>query len=142
MPEIDPLEQRCISVVRGLAMDAPQAANSGHQGTAMALAPLAHVLWTRVMAYDPEAPDWPDRDRFVLSAGHASILQYSMLHLMGYPLTMDDLKAFRQWEFGYPRPPRGRPHHRHRGDHRPVGPGIWQCGWHGVGRTKPAGQAG
>lgn len=97
MPEIDPLEQRCISVVRGLAMDAPQAANSGHQGTAMALAPLAHVLWTRVMAYDPEAPDWPDRDRFVLSAGHASILQYSMLHLMGYPLTMDDLKAFRQW---------------------------------------------
>ena len=97
MPEINPLEQRCISVVRGLAMDAPQAANSGHQGTAMALAPLAHVLWTRVMAYDPEAPDWPDRDRFVLSAGHASILQYSMLHLMGYPLTMDDLKAFRQW---------------------------------------------
>lgn len=76
-------------------MDAPQAANSGHQKEAppWPLAPLAHVLWTRVMAYDPEAPDWPDRDRFVLSAGHASILQYSMLHLMGYPLTMDDLKG-------------------------------------------------
>ncbi len=97
MSTIDPLEQRCISVVRALAMDGPQAANSGHQGTAMALAPLAHVLWTRVMSYDPADPTWADRDRFVLSAGHASILQYSMLHLTGYPLTMDDLKAFRQW---------------------------------------------
>ncbi|MEZ5381270.1 MAG: transketolase [Microthrixaceae bacterium] len=97
MTEIDPLEQRCISVVRGLSMDGPQAANSGHQGTAMALAPLAHVLWTRQMSYDPASPDWPDRDRFVLSAGHASILQYSMLYLTGYPLTMDDLRQFRQW---------------------------------------------
>ena len=97
MSTIDPLEERCISVVRALAMDGPQAANSGHQGTAMALAPLAHVLWTRVMSYDPADPDWADRDRFVLSAGHASILQYSMLHLTGYPLTLDDLKEFRQW---------------------------------------------
>ncbi|MCB1027015.1 MAG: transketolase, partial [Microthrixaceae bacterium] len=102
MPVIDPLEQRCISVVRGLAMDAPDAANSGHQGTAMALAPLAHVLWTRVMSYDPADPSWPDRDRFVLSAGHASILQYSMLHLTGYPLSLDDLKAFRQWDSATP----------------------------------------
>jgi transketolase len=95
---VDPaLELRAINVIRGLAMDAPQAANSGHPGTAMALAPLAHVLWTRVMTYDAEAPDWPDRDRFVLSAGHASILLYSMLHLTGYGLTLDDLKAFRQW---------------------------------------------
>ena len=91
------LEQRAINVIRGLAMDAPQAANSGHPGTAMALAPLAHVLWTRIMRYDAEAPDWPDRDRFVLSAGHASILLYSMLHLTGYGLTLDDLRAFRQW---------------------------------------------
>ncbi len=78
-------------------MDAPAKANSGHQGTAMALAPLAHVLYTRVMKYDASAPDWFDRDRFVLSAGHASILQYSMLHLAGFGLTLDDLKAFRQW---------------------------------------------
>ena len=92
-----PLEQRAINVIRGLAMDAPQAANSGHPGTAMALAPLAHVLWTRVMRYDAEAPHWPDRDRFVLSAGHASILLYSMLHLTGFGLTRDDLRAFRQW---------------------------------------------
>src|ERR671919_2235612 len=91
------LEQRAINVIRGLAMDAPQAANSGHPGTAMALAPLAHVLWTRIMTYDAEAPDWPDRDRFVLSAGHASILLYSMLHLTGYGVTIDDLKSFRQW---------------------------------------------
>lgn len=95
---IDPdLERRSIDVIRGLAMDAPHAANSGHQGTAMALAPLAHVLWTRVMTYDAADPDWPDRDRFILSAGHASILQYSMLHLTGFGLTLDDLRDFRQW---------------------------------------------
>ncbi len=91
------LEQLGINVIRGLAMDGPQKANSGHPGTAMALAPLAHILWTRVMRHDPSAPDWPDRDRFVLSVGHASILLYSMLHLTGYDLTLDDLKAFRQW---------------------------------------------
>jgi len=91
------LEHRAINVVRGLAMDAPHAARSGHQGTAMALAPLAHVLWTRILKYDASDPEWPDRDRFVLSAGHASILLYSMLHLTGYDLTLDDLKAFRQW---------------------------------------------
>jgi transketolase len=91
------LEQLGIDVIRGLAMDAPHAARSGHQGTAMALAPLAHVLWTRVMTYDADAPDWPDRDRFVLSAGHASILLYSMLYLTGYGLELDDLRAFRQW---------------------------------------------
>ncbi len=91
------LEQRAINVIRGLAMDAPHAARSGHQGTAMALAPLAHVLWTRVMRYDATAPHWPDRDRFVLSAGHASILLYSMLHLTGYDLSLDDLRQFRQW---------------------------------------------
>ncbi|HYZ99888.1 MAG TPA: transketolase, partial [Acidimicrobiales bacterium] len=91
------LEQRAINVIRGLAMDAPQAANSGHPGTAMALAPLAHVLWTRILRYDAAAPEWPDRDRFVLSAGHASILLYSMLHLTGYALSRDDLEAFRQW---------------------------------------------
>jgi transketolase len=91
------LERRGINVIRGLAMDAPHRARSGHQGTAMALAPLAHVLWTRVLRYDAGAPDWPDRDRFVLSAGHASILQYSLLHLTGYGLSLDDLRAFRQW---------------------------------------------
>jgi transketolase len=95
---VDPvLERRAIDVIRGLAMDAPHRARSGHQGTAMALAPLAHVLWTRIMRYDAGAPEWPDRDRFVLSAGHASILLYSMLHLTGYDLTLQDLEEFRQW---------------------------------------------
>ena len=86
-----------VNVIRGLAMDAPEEAHSGHSGTAMALAPLAHVLWTRVMRYDPRDPAWPDRDRFVLSCGHACILQYAMLHLTGYDLSLDDLRRFRQW---------------------------------------------
>jgi transketolase len=103
------LDQRAINVVRGLAMDAPNAARSGHQGTAMALSPLAFVLWTRIMRYDASAPDWADRDRFVLSAGHASILLYSMLHLTGYGLSLEDLREFRQWESLTP----GHPEHGH-----------------------------
>jgi transketolase len=90
------LEQLGINVIRGLAMDAPQRANAGHPGTAMALAPLAHVLWTRIMTYDPSEPDWPDRDRFVLSCGHACILLYSMLYLTGYGVELEDLRQFRQ----------------------------------------------
>ena len=90
------LEQLGINVIRGLAMDAPQKANSGHPGTAMALAPLAHVLWTRIMKYDPSDPAWPDRDRFVLSCGHACILLYTMLYLTGYGLELEDLERFRQ----------------------------------------------
>ena len=78
-------------------MDGPHAARSGHQGTAMALAPLGHVLWSRVMEYDASDPSWPDRDRFILSAGHASILLYSMLYLTGHGLTIEDLRNFRQW---------------------------------------------
>ncbi len=93
----DDLEQRAINVIRGLAMDMPQAAECGHPGTAMALAPLAHVLWTRVMSYDAAESEWPDRDRFILSCGHASVLLYSMLHLTGFDLSLDDLRAFRQW---------------------------------------------
>jgi transketolase len=98
-----------INVVRGLAMDAPEKANSGHSGTAMALAPLAHVLWTRIMRHDPADPTWPDRDRFVLSNGHASILLYSFLHLTGYDLTLEDIRQFRQWESRTP----GHPEHHH-----------------------------
>jgi transketolase len=103
------LEQLGIDVIRGLAMDAPERAHSGHSGTAMALAPLAHVLFTRVMRHDPTDPAWPDRDRFVLSNGHASILLYSMLYLCGYGLTLDDLRAFRQWGSKTP----GHPENRH-----------------------------
>ena len=90
-------------------MDAPLYAKSGHQGTAMALAPLAHVLFSRVMRYDPANPSWPDRDRFILSNGHASILQYSMLYLAGFGLEIDDIKGFRQWGSLTP----GHPEARH-----------------------------
>ena len=91
------VQTRAINVIRGFAMDAPQRANSGHPGTAMALAPLAYTLFTRIMTYDASAPTWPDRDRFVLSGGHASILQYAMLHLTGFGLELSDLEEFRQW---------------------------------------------
>ena len=93
-PEID---TQAVSLIRGLAMDAPLAAKSGHQGTAMALAPVAHVLFSRVMKFDPRDPAWPDRDRFILSGGHASILQYALLYLCGHGLSLDDLREFRQW---------------------------------------------
>jgi transketolase len=96
-----------INTVRTLSMDAVQKADSGHPGTPMALAPLAYVLWTRHMRYDPRDPAWPDRDRFVLSAGHASMLLYSALFLTGYDLSLDDLKQFRQWGSKTP----GHPEH-------------------------------
>ncbi|MYA75600.1 MAG: transketolase [Acidimicrobiaceae bacterium] len=90
-------DERAVAIIRGISMDAPHAARSGHQGTAMSLAPLAHVLFSRIMKYDAQHPHWPDRDRFVLSAGHVSILQYVMLYLAGFGLTLDDLRDFRQW---------------------------------------------
>jgi len=86
-----------IDTIRGLAMDAVQRANSGHPGTAMALAPLGYTLFKRVLRLNPQDPEWPNRDRFVLSAGHACVLQYALLHLVGYDLGLEDLKRFRQW---------------------------------------------
>jgi transketolase len=90
------LDELCVNTIRTLAMDAVEKAKSGHPGTPMALAPLGYVLYTRVMRHSPEQPEWFDRDRFVLSAGHASMLLYSLLYLTGYGLTLDDLKNFRQ----------------------------------------------
>ena len=91
------IESRGINVVRGLTVDAVQKASSGHAGTPMALAPLAHVLFTRIMTYDASDPHWPDRDRFVLSNGHASMLLYSYLYLTGFGLELSDIEQFRQW---------------------------------------------
>jgi transketolase len=91
------LEERCIDTIRFLAVDGVQKANSGHPGMPMGAAAAAYTLFTRHLRYDPADPAWPDRDRFVLSAGHASMLLYSMLHLTGYDVSLDDLKAFRQW---------------------------------------------
>ncbi len=91
------LERLCINTIRTLAMDAVQKANSGHPGTPMGMAPVGYTLFTRFLKHDPGDPSWPDRDRFVLSAGHACLLQYALLHLTGYDLSLDDIKSFRQW---------------------------------------------
>jgi transketolase len=103
------LDLLCINTVRTLSMDAVQQADSGHPGTPMALAPLGYVLFTRTMRFDPVDPAWPNRDRFILSCGHASMLLYSCLYLTGYDLTLEDLKQFRQWGSKTP----GHPEHGH-----------------------------
>jgi transketolase len=94
---VQPIDDLCINTIRTLSIDAVQKANSGHPGMPLGAAPMAHILWTRHLRHSPTNPKWPDRDRFVLSAGHASMLLYSLLFLTGYDLTMDDIKQFRQW---------------------------------------------
>ena len=90
------LKKLCVDTVRVFSADMVQAANSGHPGAPMGCAPLAHLLFSNAMTYDPSSPDWANRDRFVLSNGHACALQYSMLHLTGYDLSVEDCKKFRQ----------------------------------------------
>jgi len=107
MPE--ELDQLAIDTIRTLSMDAVQAANSGHPGTPMALAPLGWLLFSKLRRHDPSHPRWADRDRFVLSCGHASMLQYSLLHLSGYDLPLNELREFRQWDSKTP----GHPEYRH-----------------------------
>ncbi len=103
------IEQLSIDTIRTLSMDAVQKANAGHPGTAMALAPLAYLLYGEVLRGNPASPHWPNRDRFILSAGHACVLQYSALHLTGYNLSLEELKRFRQWQSATP----GHPEFRH-----------------------------
>src|ERR671938_2070691 len=91
------LDELCVNTIRTLSMDAVQNANSGHPGAPMALAPAAYLLYTRFMRHNPRDPEWPDRDRFVLSAGHGSMLLYAALHLSGYDLPLEEIKRFRQW---------------------------------------------
>ncbi len=91
------LDQLSIDTIRTLSIDGVQKANSGHPGAPMGAAPMAYVLWTRFLRHAPTRPDWPNRDRFVLSAGHASMLLYSLLHLTGYAVSLEDLESFRQW---------------------------------------------
>ena len=91
------LDELCINTIRMLSIDMVQEANSGHPGMPMGVAPMAYVLWTRFLKHNPQNPTWPDRDRFVLSAGHGSALLYSLLHLTGYPLPIEEIKRFRQW---------------------------------------------
>lgn len=103
------VEKLAVDAIKVLSMDAVQAANSGHPGTPMALAPVGYVLWTCHLRHSPRDPKWPGRDRFVLSAGHASMLLYSLLHLSGYDLSLDDIRQFRQWDSKTP----GHPEHGH-----------------------------
>ena len=90
------LETKAINTIRTLSIDAVQQANSGHPGMPLGAAPMAYVLWTEFMRHNPRNPEWPDRDRFVLSGGHGSMLLYSLLHLTGYDLPLDEIKRFRQ----------------------------------------------
>ena len=107
--DIQKIENLCINTIRFLSADAVQKAQSGHPGTAMGAAPIGYLLWKEFLRHSPLQPDWVNRDRFVLSSGHASMLLYSLLHLSGYPLTIEDLKEFRQWGSKTP----GHPEYRH-----------------------------
>src|SRR5574340_1415972 len=102
-------EERSINTIRMLAVDMVQKADSGHPGLPMGAAAMAYVLWTKFLKHNPANPSWPDRDRFVLSAGHGSALLYSLLHLTGYGLSLAEIKRFRQWGGEAP----GHPEHAH-----------------------------
>ena len=106
-PTSESIAQLCVNSIRFLSIDAVQKANSGHPGAPMGAAPMAYVLWDKFLKHNPADPSWPDRDRFVLSAGHASMLLYSLLHLTGYALSLDDVREFRQWGSKTP----GHPEH-------------------------------
>ena len=140
------LDQLSINTIRTLSMDAVQAANSGHPGTPMALAPVAYTLWQKYLRYDPNDPIWPDRDRFVLSNGHASMLLYSLLHLAqvkavdsnyhmpgAMALTLDDLKKFRQIDSKTPGHPEYRSDERRGNHHGPARAGRGHQRGHGHG---------
>jgi transketolase len=96
MPVDSALELKCVNTIRAVSADQPQAASSGHPGAPMGCAPMAYLLWTEFMKYSSKDPKWINRDRFVLSNGHACAMQYTMLHLTGYNLSVDDLKQFRK----------------------------------------------
>ena len=126
------------NAIRALAMDAVQKADSGHPGMPMGMADVATVLFTRFLKFDPSHPEWPDRDRFVLSAGHGSMLLYALLYLTGYPdMDIEQLKSFRQLGSRTPGPPRIWPRPRHRDDDRAARPGSRQRGRHGSRRAHP-----
>ena len=126
------IDQKCVETIRFLAADAVQKANSGHPGMPVGMAPAAYTLWTKIMRHNPANPQWLNRDRFVLSAGHGSTLIYSMLHLCGYDMSLEDLKGFRQWGSKTPGHPEYGKTPRYRSNHRPAGPGRIQCRRHGA----------
>lgn len=118
-----PIEAKAISAIRVLSADTVQKANSGHPGMPIGAAPAAYAIWSD-MRHDPKHPTWPGRDRFVLSSGHASSLLYSLLHLYGYGLTMEDMQQFRQYGSLTPGHPEYGPHRWRGSDNRPARSGI------------------
>ena len=133
-----PTQRRLANAIRALAMDAVEAANSGHPGMPMGMADAATALFTRHLKHDPSRPNWPDRDRFVLSAGHGSMLIYALLHLTGYARpTIDDIRNFRQLEQPVRRPSREFHARRGRDDHRAARAGARHRGRHGDRRAPP-----
>jgi len=123
-PGMSELDELCVQTIRFLSMEAVQKANSGHPGMPMGMAPAAYVLWTRHMRHNPSNPRWHNRDRFVLSAGHGSTLLYSLLHLTGYDMSLEDLKNFRQWGSKTPGHPEYDPEHGVEVTTGPLGQGI------------------
>jgi transketolase len=123
-PGLSELDELCIQTIRFLAMEAVQKANSGHPGMPMGMAPAAYVLWTKYMKHNPANPKWHNRDRFVLSAGHGSALLYTMLHLTGYDMSLDELKNFRQWGSKTPGHPEYEPNLGIEVTTGPLGQGI------------------
>ena len=131
----DQLERLAIDTIRTLAIDGVQQANSGHPGAPMGMAPMAYTLWTRHLRHAPANPAWPNRDRFVLSAGHASMLLYSLLYLTGYGVELEDLKQFRQWGSITPGHPEYGLTPGRRGHDRAAGAGPGQRHRHGDRRA-------
>ena len=132
MTQVD--HPRMANAIRGLAMDAVEKAKSGHPGLPMGAADIATVLFTQFLKYDAAKPAWPDRDRFVLSAGHGSMLLYALLYLTGnQEMTLDQIKHFRQVDSLTPGPSREFPHQGRRDHHRPARPGHRDRGRHGAG---------
>src|SRR5262245_25366179 len=133
-PTSQDLLTQCLNTIKMLAVDAVEKVNSGHPGAPMGCAEIAYHLFTEAMRYDPQDPAWPNRDRFILSNGHASMLLYSMLHLVGYDLSLEELREFRQWGSRTP----GHPEYRHTpGVEVTTGP-LGQGFGHGVGMALAA----
>ena len=130
------LDQLSINTIRALAIDTVQKANSGHPGLPLGAAPIGYSLFARTMRHNPKNPRWPDRDRFVLSAGHGSALLYSLLHLTGYDLPLDAAPAVPPVRQPDARPSRARRHRRRRDHDRPARPGLRQRRRHGARRAR------
>jgi hypothetical protein len=136
-PPAPALDNECINTLRFFSVDAVQKTDSGHPGMPMGAASMSYVLWTRFLKHNPANPEWFDRDRFVPSPGHGSMLLYSLLHLTGYDLPLEQIKQFRKWGSVTPGHPRARRHARRRDNHRAARSRLRQRSAFGDGRSVP-----